>query len=241
MKVNIKKPINYFGPYQLASFLFCWYPKKKEVIDGEVFKEEADFISKIGDFLAYKNYDWDKRWDELKTGEILEDLEYEPTTLSRFLEWIHNKRLEFNKPSIKIESHDTWNADSTLSPIIIELLKKFKKEKVSAAIVDNEDLPEYLKSPEGVSIDDVDFELRKKQWDYILDEMIRAFEMHYDESWEDQFYKDLGELKYKKLKNGYTEMLFEGMEVDQEGLNKERERIQRGLVYFGKYFRNLWS
>lgn len=238
MKVKIKKPINYFGPYQLASLLFCWYPKKKNE-DG--FKEEADFISKVGDFLAYKNYDWDKKWDNLAVGQVLEYTEYEPTILSRFLEWIHKKRLELNKPYIKIESHDTWSADSTLSPIIIELLKRFKKEKEGSAIVDDDDLPEELKSPEGVSIDDIDFELRKKQWDYILDEMIRAFEMHHDESWQDQYYKDSSKLKYKKLENGYSEILFEDLEVDLEGLNKEKERIQKGLVFFGKYFRNLWS
>jgi hypothetical protein len=82
---------------------------------------------------------------------------------------------------VVIHKYDTWNMDHTLSLIITPLLKEFKKNITSVPRVHLDHVPQELHPPtrhqhynflqKGQK--DANYE---KRWDYVLDEMIFAFE-----------------------------------------------------------------
>ena len=47
---------------------------------------------------------------------------------------------------IHIDDYDTWSMDHTLAPIIAPMLKQLKATKHGAPFVDDEDVPEHLRS-----------------------------------------------------------------------------------------------
>ena len=120
---------------------------------------------------------------------------------------------------IQIDSWDTWNMDTTLAHIVVPMLKQLKVNKHGVPLVDLEDVPEELRVDSKVSLNDVD-ENYVKRWDYVLDEMIFAFESKLT-FWEDQFYLN--------------------DECDYEGMRSFEERIKKGFLLFGKYFQALWD
>lgn len=139
-----------------------------------------------------------------------------------------------------IHRYDTWNMDHTLALIIVPMLKQLKETKHGAPSVDTSDVPLFLKPTqlevvrykEAGETDKNFF----KRWDYVMDEMIWAFEQIVDDDDEKQFYdhsdidpEDSMEVSVKKLK------------VDREGLDAHNKRIENGLRLFGKYYRSLWD
>jgi|SRR6056300_122290 len=141
---------------------------------------------------------------------------------------------------IVIHPYDTWSMDYTLALIIVPMLKQLKETKHGAPLVDTEDVPEHLRPSEedlhkyktnGAT--DANF---FRRWDYVLDEMIWAFEQIAEDDNDDQFYDhsecegiDDFEESVKKLK------------VDRDGLDAHHERIKTGTRLFGKYYRSLWD
>ena len=141
---------------------------------------------------------------------------------------------------IHIHNYDTWNMDHTLALLIVPMLKQLKETKHGAPNVETIDVPLFLKptqlevvryKEEGTT--DKNF---FKRWDYVMDEMIWAFEQIVDDDDEKQFYdhsdidpEDSMEVSVKKLK------------VDREGLDAHNKRIENGLRLFGKYYRSLWD
>jgi len=143
------------------------------------------------------------------------------------------------KISVKIDRWDTWNADVTLALIAVPLLTEFKKELQSAPKVDDEDVPEDLKSTSAPpkedewSTDDNWF----KRWDWVLDEMIYAMqEISQGRPGEEQFY-DHSEVD----KSVAFMQQIRQIKVDRENLKVYHDRIQNGCRLFGKYFQTLWS
>ena len=93
---------------------------------------------------------------------------------------------------VHIDSWDTWSMDYTLAPIILPMLKQLKETKHGAPNVDPEDVPEKLrpteewkKAYEGDGSTDPDFFNR---WDWVMDEMIWAFEQKCRDNWEENYY-----------------------------------------------------
>jgi len=141
---------------------------------------------------------------------------------------------------IVIHPYDTWSMDHTLALLIVPMLKQLKATKHGAPNVDCIDVPMKLQPTqlevvryreEGVT--DKNF---FKRWDYVIDEMIWAFEQIVADDDEKPFYdhseispEDSMEESVKKLK------------VDREGLDNHNKRIENGLKIFGKYYRNLWD
>lgn len=81
------------------------------------------------------------------------------------------------KVAVTVEDHDLWNLDHTLALIIHPALVKFRNTGHGAPYVADEDVPEKLRSTKSKkkknsSTDSNHF----KRWDYVLDEMIYAFE-----------------------------------------------------------------
>ena len=59
----------------------------------------------------------------------------------KFLDFVHPK-IEY----VKIDHYDTWSMDHTLSHIVLPMLKQLKKDKHGSPLVDDEDVPEELRS-----------------------------------------------------------------------------------------------
>lgn len=122
------------------------------------------------------------------------------------------KYKENRKIDIKIDKYDVWNLDHTLAMIIHPCLLELKKTKHGSPDVDNEDVPEELRSEEhwltneqNISVPD---SLYHKRWEYVLDEMIWTF---------------------KQIADGDFPLV------------APEERVDKGLRLFGKYYRGMWT
>ncbi len=149
---------------------------------------------------------------------------------------------EERKVEIEVHKYDSWNADHTIAMIALPLLKQLKEQTQGAPYVDDEDVPEELKSTSAppkendYDIDDLHF----ARWDYVLDCILWSFEQHvnYDPE-EDKFFKFNEAVESE---SGLEKLLGTGKcEIDKEGLDAYHARKQKGFVLFGKYLRNLWS
>jgi hypothetical protein len=238
MKVKIGNYTNYFGPYQLAELLMFWVPKEK---DEHGFKHTADRVHKFGEWLAHGSIE-----PEPEVGDIHKWGDRPHTWLYKFLSWIHSKKERTIK--VHIDRWDTWSMDDTLAHIILPMLKQLKETKHGAPYVDLKDVPKELhgkkltkKQKDNGEVDDKHFE----RWDWVLDEMIFAFETKVDDGrWEEQFETGTSDLQWKKLEDGNYQMV-DGPEhtrvYDWEGRKTYQERISNGFRLFGKYYENLWD
>ena len=239
MKIKIGPYKNWFGPYQLAEKLMFWVPKEK---DEYGFSHTADRVHKFGEWLAHG-----KVLPEPAVGEVCTMWEDRPQTwLYKFLSWIHSK----NQRTIKvhIDRWDTWSMDHTLAYIVLPMLKQLKETKHGAPQVDYEDVPKELRptkkelaayNKDGTT-DDKFFE----RWDWVLDEMIFAFENKVNDDWEEQFTTGEHDLQWKKLEDGNSQMVYgpnHTAQTDWEGRKAYEARIQNGFRLFGKYYQNLWD
>ena len=238
MKVKIGPYTNWFGPYQLAELLCFW---AKDVEDEYGMKSKPDWVHKFGEWLAHGDIE-----PEAQVGEIRSwDRERHHTLLSRFLSWIHSKQKRTIK--VHIDRWDTWGMDHTLAYIILPMLKQLNETKHGAPYVELEDVPKELhpkkqtkKQKDNGETDSTHFE----RWDWVLNEMIFAFDSKVNDGWEDQFETGETDLQWKKLEGGMSQMV-EGPNhtkvYDWEGRKAYEARIQNGFRLFGKYYQNLWD
>jgi hypothetical protein len=237
MKVKIGPHTNWFGPYQLAEALCFWV---KEVPGEYGFKSKPDWVHKFGEWLAYGSVE-----PEAEVGQVTTlGHERDPTLINKFLCWIYSKKKRTIE--IQIDRWDTWNMDATLGMIALPMLKQLQKNKHGAPFVDDEDVPEELRStsaPAKEDENDVDGN-HFKRWDYVMEEMIFAFEHHLDDNWEDAYRSGELDLRWKKLEGGMSEMVSGPnytYECDYDGIQLVKDRIQNGFRLFGKYYTGLWD
>ena len=183
------------------------------------------WVSYVHDRYMEKKYGYND-WPETQTRfeNFLEKTE-------DVLQWIYNHSINLyldrkeRNIKIRIDRYDTWSMDDTLAPIILPMLKQLKETKHGAPAVEFKDVPEELMPPDAESTkklythgetDDNYF----KRWDYVLDEMIWAFEQKCRDDWMEDFY-------YNKW--------------DQEGVKAHQERMSNGFRLFGKYYEALWD
>lgn len=142
------------------------------------------------------------------------------------------------KISIKIDKWDTYNMYQTLAMIIVPMLRQLKKTTHGAPDVNDEDVPLELKStsaPTKVNEWDID-DNHFKRWDYVLGEMIWAF---------DQIAK--GRDPDFWLQKPLFRWSEDRLQLKRKGIRDEakfkayHDRITKGLMLFGKYYRNLWD
>jgi hypothetical protein len=237
MKIKIGPYTNYFGPYQLAETLCFWAKKEK---DEYGIPRNPDWVHTFGEWLAHGDVE-----PEAEVGEVRSwDRERHETVLSKFLTWIHSKKKRTIK--VHIDRWDTWGMDDTLAYIILPMLKQLKATKHGAPYVDLKDVPKELhgkkltkKQKDNGEVDDKHFE----RWDWVMSEMIFAFETKVNDGWEDQFETGESDIQWKTLEGGMSEMV-EGPKhtrvYDWEGRKKYEERIANGFRLFGKYYQSLW-
>ena len=141
------------------------------------------------------------------------------------------------KIQVTIDPWDTWSMDHTLAPIILPMLKQLKETKPGAPFMDMADVPKELRATKK-QIDaygkkgDVDPK-HFDRWDWVLDEMIWAFEQKCRSNWEGDYYKyeDDPDSKFG------LKLVWE----DPEGMKKHQERMSNAFKLFGKYYESLWE
>ena len=167
---------------------------------------------------------------------FLEGLEDAIQSVYNVFNWIWFDR-RTQKVKVRIDRWDTWSMDHTLAPIILPMLVQLKATKHGAPLVDDKDVPKELKSTNAPlkenewDIDDWHF----KRWDWVMDEMIWAFEQKCRDHWEDDYYGPYIESEDKRELFGRFEW------TDDEGRKKHQERMSNGFRLFGTYFENLWD
>jgi len=142
---------------------------------------------------------------------------------------------------VKIDYYDTWSMDSTLSPIILPMLKQLKATKHGSPFVDDADVPEHLWSTAPGARDDcqydhdtdANFHLR---WEWVMDEMIWAFTQLCNDNHDSQFWDHSG-VDY----NAPLLSQIGKSKCDWDGLKDHGARIANGTRLFGKYYQALWD
>lgn len=237
MKVYIGPYKSWFGPHQLAEKMCFW---AKPVTDEFGVKSKPDWVYNFGEWLAHGSIE-----PEVKVGETRYlNKERDKTWLYKFLLWVDS--FKDRKIYVHIDRWDTWSMDNTLAYIVLPMLKQLQNSKHGSPFVDDEDVPEELRStsaPPKESQYDID-DNHHARWDWVLGEMIFAFESNLDDSWVDQFSTGTSDLGFKKLENGMSELVRSPNDTstyDFEGRKKYQERITNGFRLFGKYYESLWD
>lgn len=179
------------------------------------------------------------------------------TWINDVCEWFYSKNQR--KIEVRIDEYDTWSMNNTLAHIILPMLKQLKETKHGSPIVDDEDVPPHMRYTNSKS-DELGYDnWIHYKWEWILNEIIWAFEQELDDDWEAQFRH--GEPEYICVpvnpKEEYvSNTLDDAMEhddcfrmeqinpnyhVDYEGIRAYNARIQNGFRLFGKYYQNLWD
>ena len=162
--------------------------------------------------------------------------------------------MDFIHPKIdyvKIDRYDTWSMDHTLADIILPMLKQLDAEKHGAPHVDDEDVPMELQSWVSPAKDEYDTDGHHfARWDYVLNEMIFAFECKVDDTWQEKFSSGVSDMKAVPCEwdeNGKPKMYqyVKGPnhthKCDYEGMAEVQKRITNGYRLFGKYYEALWD
>lgn len=244
MKARIGPYTNWIGPYQIADKVFFWVDKYPEIRKdgGKDYEKRWDYRAHewLGEFLAHGFH---KETPEQKR-KLCSDRHQ--TWFYKLLQWIHSKQKRTIK--IKTDPWDHWNAEHTISLLVLPILKDLREHKHGAGYIDDEDVPEHLRStaapPKENEWDTDDNHFARFDW--VLDEIIWAHEQIVDDNWEEQYTSGECDWEFKKCedKPGFSTMV-EGpnhtYKVDWEARKKHQARIDNGLRLFGKYYQTLWD
>ena len=244
MKIYISKYRDHWiSPYTMLDYMFFWTDWSKCSRDRSVrtIEQERNYIEPP---------EWVDRWAD----------RLEP--ISSAIQWIGERiypRVEY----VKIDQWDTWNMDRTLALIVLPMLKQFKEKKHGSPFVDLEDVPEHLRTTNTEEYDEQstfdfyrDHEVKEgdcdihARWEWVMDEMIFAFEHHLDDSWQEKYrsgvidwnsvpckWDENGNATLYKMENGPNHTY----ECDYEAIENIQKRIDNGFRLFGKYYRGLWD
>lgn len=138
------------------------------------------------------------------------------------INWAYFDRLE-RKVKVRIDPSDTWSLDSTLALIVTPMLRQLKNTQHGAPEVDKEDVPEELRASGDTFL----------MWDYVLNEMIWAFEQKLVDGWEASYFEVT---RAPESPFGVSLTL-----LDKEGLAAHQDRMTNGFRLFGKYYEGLWD
>ena len=220
MKAYIGPVSHWFQPYRwLKNSIECWYG----------YGPNCDYAN-----IDMKKLDALQEWIS-NTFSWVRDIE----------NWFDNRyeRAVF----VRIDKSDTWNVDSTLAFVILPMLKQLRNKKQGSPSVDDEDVPENLRSIADTDISDDDREngivdkYLHARWEWVFDEMIWAFEQVNDSEADDRFYYDIDPAK-PRFEEGlsFDEMMSRGG-FDRDGYMTWQARKSRGFALFGKYYEALWD
>jgi hypothetical protein len=153
---------------------------------------------------------------------------------------VWQKVFDFIRPQInyvKINHYDTWSMDHTLADIILPMLKQLKATKHGSPAVDDEDVPFELRSYCAWPVESWETDTNwHKRWEYVLDEMIWAFEQKVNGDDESPYFDHGENWDTKPWDKDY-----EPPKIDWAGLKAHQERRANGFRLFGKYYEGLWD
>lgn len=173
------------------------------------------------------------------------------TIFDKFLLSLNNKK---RKIKVKLHDYDTWNVDDTLAHIIYPLLLKMREQKNAIPLVDNKDVPKAIRRPAGLEAGEED-ENFAARWEYVLNEMIFAFNSIVNFEDEPEFSTgvmditrigvdkdgnetdDEDKVSYYKVVHGPNHTY----KTDLVAYGKYAKRVQNGFALFGKYYQSLWT
>jgi hypothetical protein len=220
MKIYISNyRYHWISPYTILEHIFFWTDWSKCGRNKGVI-EDKDYVD---------HPEWVERWANRITPIS--------TAIRVVLDFIHPP-IKY----VKIDRWDTWSMDHTLAHIILPMLKQLNETKHGAPYTNDEDVPEYLRSHMAQPKEnewDTD-SLHFMRWDWILAEMIWAFEQELKDDDEHQFFdhSECGDEKFPWNKDG---QYVSKVKVDREGLEAHQKRKANGFRLFGKYYQNLWD
>lgn len=156
------------------------------------------------------------------------------------------------KTKIIIEPHDTWNLCNDLALIIHPALVLLKEEKQGSPYISDDDVPDDLKAANAPPKEEWETdEFWHDRWQYVLDQMIFSFKcLAAEDDGMSQFITGEISLDTEAMKlpenhvAGMKQLVFKksaDYHYDREGHSAYLEKIQKGLVLFGKYFQSLWT
>jgi hypothetical protein len=241
MKIKIGPYKNWFGPHQLAKALCFWASKEK---DEYGFTREPNWVHNFGEWLAHGRVK-----PKTAVGEMTScSHDWPETWLYRLLVWFDS--VKKRRIYVKIDPWDTWNMNHTLALVILPMLRQLNKEKHGAPLVDDEDVPEHLRSTTAPEQTQEEKDCGHPdgnhfaRWDWVMGEMIWTFEQELDEGAENQFSSGEFDCQWKKLDNGTSELVYgpkHTYKTDEEALRAWADRKQNGFRLFGKYYSSLWD
>ena len=192
---------------------------------------------------TYGHIDWPEYGQKGLSNKVEPFKERSLRVTEDTLQWIYNHTInrfyldrKERRVQVKIHKYDTWSMDHTLAPIILPMLKQLKDTKHGAPLVDDKDVPDNLKSTNApLSENEWDTDTNHfKRWDWVLDEMIWAFEQKNRDHWEEDYYGPYIE--------GNEEVLYGSFEwIDDKGRLEHQKRMTNGFRLFGKYYEGLWD
>lgn len=201
MRVYINKYKNHWiSPITIVEYIFFWTDWSK--------------CGRAKGFVADADYVQSPKWAD-KLSDFLEPVSY----AIKFVWDLVDRKIDY----VKIDRWDTWSMDSTLTKIILPMLKQLQASKQGSPFVEDADVPEYLRSHMAQPKDhewDTD-SLWHMRWEWVMNEMVFAFEKLNEDDWEAEFHTD--------------------KTWDKASYDIVNDRIQNGLTLFGKYYRGLWD
>lgn len=231
---------HWFSPYAFFDHLFFWTKWSKCHRDQSL----ARALSNSEDESTWTDRpDWVEKWhDRLAPLSV---------AIQKTLDLIHPK-IDY----VKVDYWDTWNMDDSLAQIILPLLRQLHARSHGAPFVDDEDVPDELKStsaPPKENEWDTD-QNHFKRWHWVLEEMIFAYESKLDESWKKAFQSGSFDKISVPIDHAGNKVpkkqakLFRWEDgpnhtykCDYEGMRSVETRIQNGFRLFGRYYQNLWD
>lgn len=216
---------HWLSPYAIIDHVFFWTAWSR-CGRAQGIVEDADYVEHPA---------WVERWADR--------LDPVCTVIKRVLDFVH-PQINY----VKIDAYDTWSMDHTLSDIILPMLQQLKATKHGSPHVDDEDVPEYLRSHMAQPKEyewDTD-SLWHQRWDWVLDEMIWAFEQKVADDAESQFFDhgELDNLDDRASRKKYLADVNEKasrIKYDEAGHRTWLARKANGLRLFGKYYEALWD
>lgn len=219
-------------------------------------------------YTTRPRYHWYSPYNFLKTIVFWREIDRDDPTIQKLVKILNPvsrfimKFLDIVHPEIKyikIENHDVWSMDSTLSPIILSMLKVLNKGKHGAPFVDDEDVPAGIglrstEAPPKESEYDTDAN-HFKRWDWVMNELIWTFEQLQPEcDWKSQYSSGKVDFLHTPIdaagnvvekKDATMYRMDKGPNYtyvcDYDAVTLHQKRINNGLLLFGKHFQNLWD
>ena len=214
---------HWISPYTVIEYVFFWTAwskcgRNRSIVDDKDYVDHPAWVEPVTEYIG---------------------------PVCNAIRWV----LDIVHPQInivKLDRWDTWSFDHTLADIILPGLKQLKKDKHGAPFTEDDDVPEYLRSHMAQPKEnewDTD-SLHFMRWDWILDEMIWAFEQKVKDDAEGQFFDHSAYKDDKKGADTWLDDMTKGVsktKYDKEGHRAWQTRKANGFRLFGKYYENLWD